>query len=136
MNAAIEQLRAGGYPVRDADLTRLSPFVLPDLGGGIRPLRDPDLKTTTGSSPPASPASLINERSRTPSLTPGAEDLRSPAVAAARSAVPVESCRGGTPSPSLIPWKLQEGRSYPAAVGSWLRVRPCARTSRSSGMWL
>jgi TnpA family transposase len=54
MNAALEQLRVEGYPVRDEDLARLSPFVrhhlgvhgrysfvLPDLAG-IRPLRDPD----------------------------------------------------------------------------------------------
>ena len=55
MNAALEQLRAEGYPVREEDLARLSPFVRhhlgvhgrysfvpPDLAGGIRPLRDPD----------------------------------------------------------------------------------------------
>lgn len=55
MNTVLAQLRAGGYPVRDEDLARLSPFVrhhlgvhgrysfvLPDLAGGIRPLRDPD----------------------------------------------------------------------------------------------
>lgn len=56
MNAALEALRAQGYPVLDEDVARLSPFVrehlnvigkytflLPDLGeGGIRPLRDPD----------------------------------------------------------------------------------------------
>ena len=56
MNAALDALRAQGYPVLDEDVARLSPFVrehlnvvgkytflLPDLGeGGIRPLRDPD----------------------------------------------------------------------------------------------
>ena len=54
LNAALDALRAQGYPVRDEDATRLSPFVgqhinvhgryafsLPDLGGGLRPLRDP-----------------------------------------------------------------------------------------------
>jgi TnpA family transposase len=56
LNAALEQLRAQGYPVRDEDAARLSPFVfqhlgvhgayafaLPDLApGSIRELRDPD----------------------------------------------------------------------------------------------
>jgi hypothetical protein len=56
MNAALEKLRAQGYPVLDEDVARLSPFVrehlnvvgkysflLPDLGeAGIRELRDPD----------------------------------------------------------------------------------------------
>jgi TnpA family transposase len=55
MNAALDQLRRQGYPVRGEDVARLSPFVtrhlnvlghyffsLPDLGGGQRPLRDPD----------------------------------------------------------------------------------------------
>jgi hypothetical protein len=56
MNAALEKLRAQGYPVLDEDVARLSPFVrehlnvvgkysflLPDLGeGGFRELRDPD----------------------------------------------------------------------------------------------
>ncbi|MFL6052769.1 MAG: Tn3 family transposase [Actinoallomurus sp.] len=56
INAALEALRAAGYPVLDDDVARLSPFVrehinvigkynfaLPDLGeGGIRRLRDPD----------------------------------------------------------------------------------------------
>jgi TnpA family transposase len=55
MDAAVNQLRADGFDVRDEDVTRLSPFVrhhvnmlgrysfqLPDLPGGLRPLRDPD----------------------------------------------------------------------------------------------
>ncbi|MCO5997032.1 transposase [Actinoallomurus rhizosphaericola] len=56
INAAVEALRAQGYPVLAADVARLSLFVrehlnvigkynfaLPDLGeGGIRPLRAPD----------------------------------------------------------------------------------------------
>ena len=55
MNAALEQLRAEGSPVRDEDVARLSPFVrqhlnvlgrtrscCPTWRGGIRPLRDPD----------------------------------------------------------------------------------------------
>jgi hypothetical protein len=56
LNAAIEQLKAQGYPVRAEDAARLSPFVrkhlgvhgtysflLPDLApGAIRELRDPD----------------------------------------------------------------------------------------------
>jgi hypothetical protein len=55
MDAAVTQLRADGFDVRDEDLARLSPFVrrhvnmlgrysfqLPDLPGGMRPLRDPD----------------------------------------------------------------------------------------------
>ena len=56
LNAAIEQLKVQGYPVRDEDAARLSPFVrkhlgvhgaysfaLPDLEpGAIRELRDPD----------------------------------------------------------------------------------------------
>ena len=51
MNAALDQLRAEGYPVRDEDVVHLSAFVgvhgrynfvLPDLGGRIRELRDPD----------------------------------------------------------------------------------------------
>lgn len=54
-NRALEQLRAQGYPVLDADAQRLSAFTrthigidghyafhLPDLGGTHRPLRDPD----------------------------------------------------------------------------------------------
>jgi len=56
MNATLDQLRRQGYPVRGEDVARLSPFVtrhlnvlghyffyLPDLGGGQRPLRDPDV---------------------------------------------------------------------------------------------
>ncbi|MFF3159499.1 Tn3 family transposase [Streptomyces sp. NPDC057910] len=55
MDAAVTRLRAGGFDVRDEDVARLSPFVrhhvnmlgrysfqLPDLPGGMRPLRDPD----------------------------------------------------------------------------------------------
>ncbi|WP_318782500.1 Tn3 family transposase [Nonomuraea africana] len=54
-DAAVNQLRADGFDVRDEDVARLSPFVrhhvnvlgrysfrLPDLPGGMRPLRDPD----------------------------------------------------------------------------------------------
>ncbi|UKY47592.1 Tn3 family transposase [Streptomyces inhibens] len=54
-DAAVNQLRADGFDVRDEDVARLSPFVrhhinmlgrysfqLPDLPGGVRPLRDPD----------------------------------------------------------------------------------------------
>ncbi|MFJ6637027.1 Tn3 family transposase [Streptomyces sp. NPDC091376] len=53
MDAAVKQLRADGFDVRDEDVARLSPFVrhhinvlgrysfqLPDLPGGLRPLRD------------------------------------------------------------------------------------------------
>ena len=52
-DAAVTQLRSDGFEVRDEDLARLSPFVrhhinvlgrysfqLPDLPGGLRPLRD------------------------------------------------------------------------------------------------
>ncbi|WP_344458455.1 Tn3 family transposase, partial [Actinomadura kijaniata] len=52
MDAAVTQLRADGFDVRDEDVARLSPFVrhhvnmlgrysfqLPDLPGGLRPLR-------------------------------------------------------------------------------------------------
>ncbi len=55
MDAAVTQLRAEGFDVRDEDVARLSPFVrhhinmhgrysfqLPDLPGGLRPLRDPE----------------------------------------------------------------------------------------------
>lgn len=55
MDAAVHQLRADIFDVRDEDVARLSPFVrhhinmlgrysfqLPDLPGGLRPLRDPD----------------------------------------------------------------------------------------------
>lgn len=55
MNGALEQLRAQGRPVADEDVVRLSPFVrhhlnahgkysflLPELLGGLRALRDPD----------------------------------------------------------------------------------------------
>lgn len=54
-DAALDQLRRDGHPVRDEDVARLSPFprkhinvqgrysfVLPELPGGRRPLRDPD----------------------------------------------------------------------------------------------
>ncbi|WTX00847.1 Tn3 family transposase (plasmid) [Streptomycetaceae bacterium NBC_01309] len=54
MDAAVTKLRADGFDVRDEDVARLSPFVrhhvnmlgrysfkLPELPGGIRPLRDP-----------------------------------------------------------------------------------------------
>jgi len=53
MNAALDQLRAQGHPVLDADVARLSPlirkhlnvhgrysFLLPELPGDLRPLRD------------------------------------------------------------------------------------------------
>jgi hypothetical protein len=55
MDAAPDRLRADGYEVRDEDVARLSPFVrhhinmlgrysfqLPNLPGGLRPLRNPD----------------------------------------------------------------------------------------------
>jgi hypothetical protein len=55
MDAAVNRLRADGFDVRDEDVARLSPFVrqhinmhgrysfkLPDLPGGLRPLRDKD----------------------------------------------------------------------------------------------
>ncbi|WSC31992.1 Tn3 family transposase [Streptomyces sp. NBC_01768] len=55
MDAAVTQLRADGFDVRDEDVARLSPFVrhhinmlgrysfaLPELPGGLRPLRDKD----------------------------------------------------------------------------------------------
>ena len=56
LDAAVRQLRAQGYPVREEDMGRPSPFVsthlgvhgtysfaLPDLApGAIRELRDPD----------------------------------------------------------------------------------------------
>ncbi|WP_431904289.1 Tn3 family transposase, partial [Nonomuraea sp. bgisy101] len=56
LDAAVRQLKAQGYPVREDDMARLSPFVsrhlgvhgaynflLPDLASGtIRDLRDPD----------------------------------------------------------------------------------------------
>lgn len=55
MDAAVNQMRAEGFDIRDEDVARLSPFVrhhinmlgrysfqLPDLPGGLRPLRDPD----------------------------------------------------------------------------------------------
>ena len=55
MNAALEHHRAGGHPVDDEDVARLSPFIrrhlrvhgdysflLPDLAGALRELRDPD----------------------------------------------------------------------------------------------
>ena len=55
LDAAVRQLRSQGYPVREDDMARLSPFVsrhlgvhgscgflLPDLApGAIRELRDP-----------------------------------------------------------------------------------------------
>jgi hypothetical protein len=54
-DAAVNQLRADGFDVRDEDVARLSQFVrhhinmlgrysfrLPDRPGGMRPLRDPD----------------------------------------------------------------------------------------------
>lgn len=60
LDAAITELRAGGHEVRDEDAARLSPFgrhhvnllgrysfLLPtELGGGQRPLRDPDAADT------------------------------------------------------------------------------------------
>ncbi|WP_084464891.1 Tn3 family transposase [Microtetraspora fusca] len=55
MDAAVTEPRRQGFDVRDEDVARLSPFVrhhitmlgrysfsLPDLPGGLRPLRDPD----------------------------------------------------------------------------------------------
>ena len=55
LDAAVARLRAEGYPVREEDLARLSPYIrkhinvqghyffeLSDLRGGHRPLRDPD----------------------------------------------------------------------------------------------
>jgi hypothetical protein len=54
MDAALNRLRGDGFDVRDEDVARLSPFVrhhvnmlgrysfqLPELPGGLRPLRDP-----------------------------------------------------------------------------------------------
>jgi len=55
MDAAVEQLRQRGHALAEGDVARLSPlvrkhlnvmghysFILPDLAGGLRPLRDPD----------------------------------------------------------------------------------------------
>ena len=55
MNAALDELRAQGHPVRDEDITRLSPFVrhhlnvhgkysfaLPERPAGLRALRNLD----------------------------------------------------------------------------------------------
>jgi hypothetical protein len=55
MNAALEQFRAHGHPVQDKDVARLSAFrrrhlhvhgdysfLLPELAGALRMLRDPD----------------------------------------------------------------------------------------------
>lgn len=55
LNAALDQLRAQGYPILDDDVARLSPFIrrdldlhgkysflLPELLGALRELRDPD----------------------------------------------------------------------------------------------
>ncbi|WP_243640189.1 transposase [Micromonospora sp. MW-13] len=55
LDHALATLREQGYPVRDADAARLSvyqhshlnvhghySFLLPDLAGGLRPLRNPD----------------------------------------------------------------------------------------------
>nr|WP_322768867.1 Tn3 family transposase [Frankia sp. Cr1] len=55
LNAALDQLRADGYPVLDNDVAHLSPFghkhinflgryafSLPNLTDGLRPLRDPN----------------------------------------------------------------------------------------------
>jgi hypothetical protein len=55
MDAALDRLRAEGFDVRSEDVARLSPFVrhhinmlgrysflLPEMSGGLRPLRDPD----------------------------------------------------------------------------------------------
>ena len=55
LDAAVRELRAGGYPVRDEDAARLCPFIhkhlnvggrytfmVPDLRGGLRSLRDPE----------------------------------------------------------------------------------------------
>jgi hypothetical protein len=55
INAALDQLRADGHPVLDQDVVRLSPFVrrhlgvhgdysflLPELAGTLRELRDPN----------------------------------------------------------------------------------------------
>lgn len=55
LDAALDQLRAEGYPVHDEDVARLSPYMrrhinvhghysfgLPQLNGGRRPLRHPD----------------------------------------------------------------------------------------------
>ncbi len=55
LDVALARLHAEGYPVRDEDVVRLSPymrrhfnvhghysFLLPDLAGARRALRDPD----------------------------------------------------------------------------------------------
>ncbi|GAA5062222.1 hypothetical protein GCM10023336_40400 [Streptomyces similanensis] len=55
MDEALNRLRTEGFEVRDEDVARLSPFVrhhvnmlgrysflLPEMPGGLRPLRDPD----------------------------------------------------------------------------------------------
>ena len=57
LDVALRRLRADGYPVRDEDAARLSPYMRrhinvhghhsfhpPDLGGAPRPLRDPDAR--------------------------------------------------------------------------------------------
>jgi TnpA family transposase len=61
LNAALEKLRASGYDVREEDVARLSPFVfkhlnvhghyfflLPDMPGGLRELRDPEAPDEEG----------------------------------------------------------------------------------------
>jgi hypothetical protein len=59
-DAAVAQLCEEGHEIRDEDIARLSPlkhrnlnvpgrysFQLPDLPGGLRPLRDPDAPEDT-----------------------------------------------------------------------------------------
>src|ERR1019366_8730402 len=61
LDHALDQLRGQGYPVLDADVARLSPYMrkhlsvhghysfqLPDLAAGRRPLRDPDAEDDGG----------------------------------------------------------------------------------------
>jgi hypothetical protein len=79
ISAALDALRAQGYPVLDEDVARLSPFVrehvnvagkyhflLPDLGEGvIRQLRDPTPPTTScPTEPPGSVAACDGKRRR------------------------------------------------------------------------
>lgn len=61
-NAALEQLRAEGYPVRDEDLARLSPFVRHHLG---------TCTAATRSCCPTSPAAYACCATRTPKTTTG-----------------------------------------------------------------
>lgn len=131
MDAAVNQLRADGFDVRDEDVARLSPFVrhhvnmlgrysfqLPDLPGGPRPRRDPDAtdEECPGPAPPDG---------RTLELRPGGTS------GGAHNEISDRAWNSPARSPGVGDMGL---RRWPQAVGAVLRAGVARQGCRVDGV--